>query len=53
MLDMRWSKKAVTAMFDGSVKMQGLEDLRDMTKWCNVAGDANWTWPTNVNQIFW
>jgi prepilin-type N-terminal cleavage/methylation domain-containing protein len=43
MLDMRWSKKAVTTMFDGSVKMQGLEDLRDMTKWSNFATSPNWT----------
>jgi hypothetical protein len=40
-------------MFDGSVKMQNLEDLRDMTKWSNVADGANWTWPTNPNQIYW
>ena len=53
MLDMRWSKKAVTAMFDASVKMQGLDDLRDMTKWANVADSANWTFPTNPNQVFW
>ena len=46
-------KKAVTAQFDGSVKMQGLTDLRDMTKWSNVADGPNWRFPTNPSQITW
>jgi type II secretory pathway pseudopilin PulG len=53
MMDFRWSKKAVTAQFDGSVKNQGIDDLRDMTKWSNVADGPNWTFPTTFGQIMW
>lgn len=53
MLDMRYGGKAVTARMDGSVKMQGLEDLRDMTKWANMADRPDWTFPTNPAQITW
>lgn len=53
MIDCRNLGKAVTAQADGSVKLQGLADLRDMRKWANIAGTANWTFPTNVNQINW
>ena len=34
---------AVTVKMDGSVKMQNLEQLRDMTQWCNYAGGPDWT----------
>jgi prepilin-type N-terminal cleavage/methylation domain-containing protein len=53
MLDMRYDKKAVTARFDGSVKMQSLEDLRDMRKWANVASRPDWTFPTSQAGIDW
>lgn len=42
MMDMRWQNKATTAMFDGSVKMQGVEELDDMRKWSNYA--TSWDW---------
>ncbi len=42
MMDMRWQNKATTAMFDGSVKMQGIEELDDMRKWSNYA--TSWDW---------
>jgi prepilin-type N-terminal cleavage/methylation domain-containing protein len=43
MLDMRCNGKAVTVQFDASVTMQGLQDLRDMTKWSNYATSPTWT----------
>jgi len=43
MLHPRWANKIVTAQFDGSVKMQSLEDLRDMRKWANDATTPDWT----------
>ena len=52
-LDMRYEGRAVTAMFDGHVAMQKLEDLRDMRKWVNMAARPNWAFPTNTNQIWW
>ncbi|MFO0831479.1 MAG: prepilin-type N-terminal cleavage/methylation domain-containing protein [Phycisphaerales bacterium] len=42
-MDFRWQDKATTAMFDGSVKMQSVEDLDDMRKWSNYATTPNWT----------
>ncbi len=53
MTAMRCNGKAVTAQFDGSVKLQGLSDMRDMRKWCNYATDANWVFPTNQADIRW
>ncbi len=53
MIHPRYSKKAVTANADGSVKMQGLQDLRDMRKWANMARDADWQFPTTPAQINW
>ncbi|MGD9789102.1 MAG: type II secretion system protein [Phycisphaerales bacterium] len=53
MMDMRYEGKAVTAMVDGHVEMQNLEQLRDMRKWSNVATSANWTFPTSAAQINW
>jgi hypothetical protein len=53
MLDMRYGERGVTARIDGSVAMEGLETLRDMTKWSNVADRPDWTFPTNINQINW
>ncbi len=53
MLDMRYDNKAVTVRFDGSVAMQGLEQLRDMLQWSNVADSPTWTFPTNPSQITW
>jgi len=49
MLDQRCNGKTVTAMMDGSVKPQSLEELRDMRKWSNHATDANWNF--NVANI--
>jgi len=43
MLDMRCNGKSVTVQFDGSVTMQSLTDLRDMTKWSNYATRPDWT----------
>lgn len=55
MMDMRYSGRAVTARIDGSVAMESLESLRDMTKWSNVADRPNWTFPNpgQINQILW
>jgi prepilin-type N-terminal cleavage/methylation domain-containing protein len=52
-MDMRYGGKAVTVRFDGSVGMEGLETLRDMTKWANIATRPDWTFPTNINEIDW
>lgn len=52
-LDMRYEGQAVTAMFDGHVAMQKLEDLRDMRKWANIATTSGWSFPTNPAQIRW
>lgn len=41
-LDMRHNGKAVTVHFDGSVIMQGLEQLRDMRQWSNHATSPDW-----------
>jgi len=43
MLDMRCNGKAVISKFDGSVNMQSLQELRDMTQWSNYATSPNWT----------
>jgi prepilin-type N-terminal cleavage/methylation domain-containing protein len=43
MLDMRCNGKCVTTQFDGSVTLQSLTDLRDMTKWSNYATSPDWT----------
>ncbi len=53
MMDMRYHNKAVTAMVDGHVEMQSLEQLRDMRKWANMADRADWTFPTSASQITW
>ena len=53
MIDFRYQNAAVTCKADGSVKMQTPRDLRDMIKWSNVAGGANWAFPTNQNLITW
>jgi prepilin-type N-terminal cleavage/methylation domain-containing protein len=53
MMDFRCSKRAVTAMFDGSVSMQSIQDLRDMRKWCNVADRSDWVWPTSAAGVRW
>jgi prepilin-type N-terminal cleavage/methylation domain-containing protein len=53
MLDARNLGKVVTARADASVKLQSLEELRDMRKWSNVAPRANWTFPTNLADIRW
>jgi prepilin-type N-terminal cleavage/methylation domain-containing protein len=54
-LDMRYGKRAVTSKFDGSVKMQSLENLRDMRQWANIASSADWQFPLEgqVGQIQW
>jgi prepilin-type N-terminal cleavage/methylation domain-containing protein len=43
MMDFRWQGKAVTAMFDGSVKLQSVDDMDDMRKWSNHADTWDWT----------
>lgn len=53
MLDCRNLGRVVTAQADASVRLQSLEQLRDMRKWANMARDADWTWPTNWTQIDW
>ncbi len=53
MLDCRNLGKVVTAQADASVKLQSLEQLRDMRKWANMAGSANWTFPTTLIGIDW
>jgi prepilin-type N-terminal cleavage/methylation domain-containing protein len=53
MMDMRCNGKSVTARFDGSVAMEGLQDLRDMTKWANIATRADWDFPTNQAEYRW
>lgn len=52
-LDMRYEGQAVTAMFDGHVSMQKLEDLRDARKWVNMATRFDWAFPTNPSRIWW
>jgi hypothetical protein len=52
-LDFRHNNNAVTCQADGSVRLQDPDKMRDMVKWANIAGSANWTFPTNVNQIAW
>lgn len=39
----RHSDKAVVGHMDGHIKMLGLEDMRDMTRWANRATRATWT----------
>lgn len=51
--DFRYNKKSVTARFDGSVAMEGVEGLRDMRKWANMATTEAWEWPANWTQIDW
>ncbi len=41
-LQLRHQKKATTAMWDGHVAMQSLEELRDMRKWSNFADRPDW-----------
>ncbi len=55
MNDMRYGGRSVTARVDGSVYMESLETLRDMTKWSNVADRPNWEFPAQgqINQIMW
>jgi len=52
-LDCRHLGKVVTCQFDASVRLQSIEQLRDMRKWSNVAATADWSFPTQVNQIWW
>jgi len=41
-LDGRWKGKTVAGFADGHIEMQSMEQLRDMRKWSNKAGAANW-----------
>jgi prepilin-type processing-associated H-X9-DG protein len=43
-VDARHNERAVTAMVDGHVDMQNIEELRDMRKWANDAYIPNWTY---------
>jgi hypothetical protein len=54
-LDMRYSQRAVTSKFDGSVKMQSIENLRDMRQWANMASSPDWQFPNpgNIAAIKW
>jgi prepilin-type N-terminal cleavage/methylation domain-containing protein len=45
--------KVATVGFDGHCELQSLGDLNDMTKWCNWAPAADWTFPTNPQQYPW
>jgi len=38
-VDLRWSGRAVAAMFDGSVELLDEEQLRDMRRWSNDAAE--------------
>jgi len=40
-LDLRYDGKAVVAMLDGSVRMMGEEELRDMRHWSNQAAEKD------------
>lgn len=53
MLDARNLDKVVTCQFDGSVKLQSIEAMRDMRKWANMAATDNWAFPANVRDITW
>lgn len=53
MLDCRNMGRVVTAQADASVRLQSLEDLRDMRKWANMARDPDWVWPTSYTQYRW
>lgn len=53
MLDARHLNKVVTVRADGSVTLQSIADLRDMTKWANMAANADWEFPTTANVINW
>lgn len=53
MLDARNIGRVVTAQADASVRLQSLEQLRDMRKWANMARDADWVWPSNPSLYNW
>ena len=55
MLHPRNLKKVTTAMADGHVELQSLEQLRDMRKWANIATSENWQFPNpgQLNLINW
>jgi prepilin-type N-terminal cleavage/methylation domain-containing protein len=46
-IDFRWGgkgkRRAVTCKMDGSVKLQTVEELRDMRQWSNFADREDWT----------
>lgn len=45
-VDFRWEGKAVVSMLDGSVRLMGLQELKDMRHWSDQAARANdpdWT----------
>jgi len=52
-LDARNLGRVVTAQADASVKLQSLEQLRDMRKWANIAGTSDWTFPATAAGINW
>jgi prepilin-type N-terminal cleavage/methylation domain-containing protein/prepilin-type processing-associated H-X9-DG protein len=43
-LHARYGGKVNTAMCDGHVESQSIDDLRDMTKWSNYATSKDWNW---------
>lgn len=53
MLDARHTKRLVGAQADGSARLFSIEEMRDMTRWANMARDANWDFPTSATQIAW
>lgn len=53
MLDCRNMNRVVTAQADASVRLQSLEELRDMRKWANMARDADWSFPTSPALYNW
>ena len=43
-VDCRYFERATAAMFDGHVATFKLDELRDMTRWSNNAGTAEWNY---------
>jgi hypothetical protein len=44
MIHPRYFNRSVTAMTDAHVENFTIDDLRDMTRWSNCAGTANWAY---------
>jgi hypothetical protein len=44
MVDARYFEQVTIAMMDNHVESIKIDELRDMTRWSNYAGTANWTY---------